>query len=296
LLRPGQGKLCPDGKMADPRLTTVHDALAWARSVLAGDSESIDAPLLLMHVLGVDRAALLTHPERELTPEQATSFCALIEQRAAGVPVPYLTGSRAFYDLDFAVTPDVLIPRPETEHLIESALQWARRDVRLVDVGTGSGAIAVTLAVHLPEARVWAVDVSAAALEVARQNAIRHGAAERITFVQGDLLEPLIAADQPIDLVVANLPYIASDELKVLPVALHEPLLALDGGADGLDLIRRLLDQAPRVLAQEGLLLMEIAAGQGARVCALSRVTFPGAHVTLIRDYAGLDRVVRVAL
>ncbi len=206
------------------------------------------------------------------------------------MPVPYLTGIRAFYDLEFAVTPDVLIPRPETEHLIESALQWARgrRDWRLVDVGTGSGAIAVTLAVHLPEARVWAVDVSAAALDVARQNAIRHGVADRITLVRGDLLEPLIVADQHVDLIAANLPYIASDELKTLPVAQHEPLLALDGGADGLDLIRRLLVQAPRVLAQDGLLLMEIAAGQGAHVCELSAAAFPGAHVTLIYDYAGL--------
>jgi release factor glutamine methyltransferase len=283
--------------MAETRLTTVHDALAWARSVLA-DSEPIDASLLLMHVLGVDRAALLTHPDRELTPEQTVTFRALILQRAAGVPVPYLTGTRAFYDLDFAVTPDVLIPRPETEHLVESALQWAqgRHDVRLVDVGTGSGAIAVTLAVHLPEARVWAVDVSAAALDVARRNAIRHGAAERITFVQGDLLEPLIAADQPVDLIAANLPYIASDELKALPVAQYEPLLALDGGADGLDYIRRLLVQAPHVLARDGRLLMEIAAGQGARVRELGAAAFPGAYVTLIRDYAGLDRLVSVAL
>ncbi len=123
-----------------------------------------------MHVLGIDRAALMTHPERALTPEQAESYRALVERRAAGVPVPYLTGTRAFYDLEFAVTPDVLIPRPETEHLIESALQWAqatKRAPHLVDVGTGSGAIAVTLAAHLPDARVWAVDVSGAALDVA---------------------------------------------------------------------------------------------------------------------------------
>jgi release factor glutamine methyltransferase len=276
-------------------MNTVHHALVWARSVLVG-VEPIDASLLLMHVLDVDRAALLTHPEHELTPEQTALFRALILQRAAGMPIPYLTGTRAFYDLEFAVTPDVLIPRPETEHLIEFALQWARgrHDWRLVDVGTGSGAIAVTLAVHSPEARVWAVDVSAAALDVARQNAIRHGVADRITLVQGDLLEPLIAADQHVDLIAANLPYIASNELKTLPIAQHEPLLALDGGADGLDLIRRLLVQAPRVLAQDGLLLMEIAAGQGARVCELGAAAFPAAHVTLIHDYAGLDRVVRV--
>jgi release factor glutamine methyltransferase len=280
-------------------LDTVDQALAWARSVLAGasDSEPIDAALLLMHVLGIDRAALMTHPERKVTPEQAEAYRALIERRAPGVPVPYLTGTRAFYDREFTVTPDVLIPRPETEHLIESALQWAqgRRGLRVVDVGTGSGAIAVTLAAHLPNARAWAVDVSGAALDVARLNAERHGVTERITFVQGDLLEPLIEAGEQADLIAANLPYVAHDELMTLAVARHEPHLALDGGADGLDLIRRLLEQqAPRVLAANGLLLMEIGAGQGARVCALAEDAFPGADVRLIHDYAGHDRVVRV--
>jgi release factor glutamine methyltransferase len=278
-------------------MDTIEHALAWAWTVLAraSDSEPLDASTLLMYVLRVDRAALLTHPERELTPEQAAQYQALIERRAAGVPVPYLTGVRAFYGRDFLVTPDVLIPRPETEHLIESALQWTqtreRHTLRVVDVGTGSGAIAVTLAAHLPGARVWAVDISAAALGVARQNAVRHGVADRITFVQGDLLQPLIAAD----LIAANLPYIASDELDTLPVVKHEPRLALDGGADGLDLIRRLLEQAPRVLALNGLLLIEIAAGQGEHVCKLTESAFPGAQVQIIRDYAGHDRVVQIS-
>jgi release factor glutamine methyltransferase len=284
--------------MAGPE--TVGQALAWARSMLAEtpDSEPLDTPVLLMHVLGIDRAALLTHPEQTLTPEQIILYRELITRRAAGVPVPYLTGRRAFYDREFFVTPDVLIPRPETEHLIESALQWAqKRDtttLRVVDVGTGSGAIVVTLAAFLPTARAWAVDVSAAALEIAQQNAIRHDVAERITFVQGDLMQPLIAADQRADLITANLPYIASDELDTLPVVKYEPRLALDGGADGLNLIRRLLAQAPRVLAAGGLLLMEIGAGQGARVCELAEVAFPTARMSVIHDYAGFDRIVRV--
>jgi len=283
-------------------LSTVGHALTWALSVLMGsaDAEPIDAALLLMHVLGADRAALIAHPERELTGEQVEAYRALIEQRAAGKPVPYLTGRRAFYNLDFVVTPAVLIPRPETEHLIEATLEWAqqwaegRRGLCIVDVGTGSGAIAVTLAANLPDARVWAVDVSAAALDVARLNAERYGVIERITFVQGDLLQPLIVAGAQADAIAANLPYIARDELGTLAVARYEPRLALDGGADGLDLIRRLLEQAPRVLAHPGLLLMEIGAGQGARVCALAEATFPGARVRLLHDYAGHDRVVVV--
>ncbi len=273
-------------------------ALAWARTMLAAapDSEPLDAPLLLAHVLGLTRAALLAHPDAALTSEQAAAFRALIVRRAAGEPVAYLTGTRAFYDRDLAVTPDVLIPRPETEHLVEQALAWARGRSALciADVGTGSGAIAVTLAAHVPDARVWAVDVSAAALDVARANAARQGVSDRVTCVQGDLLGPLIAANVQADLIAANLPYVARPELDDLAVTRWEPRLALDGGPDGLDLIRRLLADVPRVLASDGLLLMEIGAGQGAAVCELARRACPGAAVRLAADYAGLDRVVSV--
>lgn len=275
-------------------LQRVDQALAWARMALAGasDSEPIDAPLLLMAVLGTDRAALLAHPERSLTPEQAASFRRLIERRAAGEPVPYLTGTRAFFDRDWLVSPAVLIPRPETEHLIEAALEWARgHEVRCaVDVGTGSGAIAVTLAAHWPGAALWAVDISPEALAVARENAARAGV--RVQWVQGDLLAPLVSAGQTVDLVAANLPYIPSGDLESLPVARWEPRLALDGGVDGLDLIRRLLVQLPAVLAAPGLALLEIGAGQGARVASLVDSALPGARVRVLPDYAGLDRLV----
>jgi release factor glutamine methyltransferase len=279
---------------------TVEQALAWARAALAGafDMEPLDAAILLAHALDADRAALIAHPERTLTPEQMARFRDLVGRRAAGTPVAYLIGTRAFYDLDFIVTPDALIPRPETELLIDAALDWARGraadTLRIADVGTGSGAIAVTLAAHLPAARVWAIDLSAAALAVARQNAARQGVSDRILFIEGDLLEPLIAQGAQADLIAANLPYIAHDELATLDVGQREPRLALNGGADGLDLIRRLLAQAPRVLAGQGLLLMEIGAGQGARVRALADAAFPGADVRIARDYAGHDRVVRV--
>jgi release factor glutamine methyltransferase len=267
----------------------------------------LDAQVLLAHVLGTDRAALLAHPERILTPAQAAAYRALVERGAAGVPLPYLTGHQAFYDLDLIVTSEVLIPRPETEHLIETALAWAHKrsltpqssphrgvGLRIVDVGTGSGAIAVTLAKHLPGARVCAIDLSAAALEVARQNAARYDLEQRIEWKVGDLLTPLVEEGQQVDLIAANLPYIVHKDLASLAVARHEPHLALDGGPDGLDLIRRLLVQAPRVLAEEGLLLLEIGAGQGEQVCDLARAALPGAQARILFDYAGLDRVVSI--
>ncbi len=276
---------------------TVSGALGWARAALseATGSEPLDAPLLLAHVLGCERAALLAHPQRPLTPVQSAEFRALVERRANGIPVAYLTGERAFFDLTLIVTPDVLIPRPETEHLVERALAWARireGSPRIADVGTGSGAIAVTLARHLPGARVWALDASRAALGVARRNAARYGLGERIRFVQADLLGPLLGARGAFDLIVANLPYVPTSALEALAVMHHEPRLALDGGPDGLTLIRRLLAQVPRVLAADGLLLLEIEATQGERAAALAAEALPGARVTVHADYAGHDRVV----
>jgi release factor glutamine methyltransferase len=286
--------------MAAPDFDRVDQALAWARAVLARacDSEPSDARVLLMHVLDVSHAALIAHPERALAPARAAAYRALVERRAAGEPVAYLTGTRAFYGRAFAVTPSVLIPRPETEHLVDAALAWAhgRHGLRIVDVGTGSGIIAVTLAAHLPGAQVWAVDVSAEALHTAQNNARRHGVFERIAFKAGDLLEPLAAARQRADLIAANLPYIPSDELDGLAVVRHEPRGALDGGPDGLASIRRLLSQAPGVLASPGLLLLEIAADQGAPVKALAQGAFPGAQIAILPDYAGHDRIVKTEI
>lgn len=280
-------------------LHTVAAALTWARQTLARTpaAEPLDGPVLLAHVLGCDRAALLAHPERSLTPEQAATFRALIARRTEGVPVAYLTGRRAFFDLELLITPDVLIPRPETEGLVELALDWARGRVgrlRIVDVGTGSGAIALALARHLPRAQVWAVDLSFAALRVARANAARHGLGERVHFAQADLLAACGGLTPPFDLIVANLPYIPADALLDLPVARHEPRLALDGGPEGLTLIRRLIAQAPRVLAANGLLLMEIEATQGERVTTIAAQAFPDAAIQVYQDYAGLPRVLRV--
>ncbi len=278
---------------------TIGAALQAAVEALepASESPGLDAQVLLSHVLAVDRAVLLAHPERDLTAEQAACFEALVRQCARGLPLPYATGWRAFYHHDFHVTPDVLIPRPETEHLVEAALLWALSravdgsSLTIVDVGTGSGAIALSLAAALPRATVHATDISPAALDIARRNASRLQV--ELCFHQGDLLAALPESVKP-DLIAANLPYIATDELAGLAVARHEPRLALDGGPDGLDLIRRLLVQTLGRVGKTFALMLEIGAGQDQAVQALCRAAFPDATIRVIKDYAGQNRVVEV--
>jgi len=271
-------------------LMTVGEALTKAR--LTGAVTSTTAQAILAHIVERDRSWLLAHSEAALTSEQSTRFAALLERAARGEPLAYLTGEREFYGLAFTVTPDVLIPRPETEELIDVAIRWSKRypqtAPQLVDVGTGSGAIAVTLAVQLPQARITAVDVPLAALDVARHNASRHGAAQRIHFVQGSLLENLPG---PFDAILANLPYIPTNTLQTLDVIRWEPSLALDGGPDGLQLVRTLIRQAATRLRPGGLLALEIQYDQGPIVAGLCQQTFPTASVTIQRDLSGLDRI-----
>jgi release factor glutamine methyltransferase len=207
--------------------------------------------------------------------------------------LPYLLGHWEFYGLDFMVSPSALIPRPETELLVEQALAWLRQrpQRRLVaDVGTGCGCIAVTLATHLPGLRVIASDLSFAALKLARANSRKLVVEQRISFIQCDLLAPF----NKFDLIAANLPYIPSSELELLPVARREPRLALDGGPDGLETIRRLLQQALTRLAAGGLLLLEIEASQGSAALALAQAAFPYAQIQLLSDLAGQDRLIRL--
>ncbi|MEO8397635.1 MAG: peptide chain release factor N(5)-glutamine methyltransferase [Chloroflexota bacterium] len=270
---------------------TLRDALRVARQRI----DSLDAHVLLGDVLDVERAYLLGNPETVLSPDQAAQFAQWVARCAAGEPVAYILGRRAFYDRVFIVTPAVLIPRPETELLLERALEWAGdRILTAVDVGTGSGALAVTLAAKRPKIAVHAVDMSPAALEVARQNADAQQA--RVTFYEGDLLKPLIERGIQPDLIMANLPYIASDELPDLAVSRYEPRLALDGGADGLVLIRRLLAQIPQVVNPPALILLEIGAGQGAATLALVNQALSPQSARLILDYAGLDRIIEAEL
>ncbi len=280
---------------ADPS-STVQEALRWATGELGAvaDRPRVEAEILLASLLGRGRAYLLAHPEATVGDEVAVAFSARVRRRAEGEPLPYLTGRMEFFGLEFAVTPDVLIPRPETELLVEEALSWLERrpGARAVDVGTGSGCIAVTLALHAPHLRVCAVDLSTAALTVARDNARRHGVADRLLFLQGDLLQPLRG---PFDLVVSNPPYVATTEWDSLPPSVRrEPRLALLAGSDGLDALRRLLPQAAACLRADGLLLVEMGERQGEVVASLARRCFPQADVAILSDLAGKERLLRV--
>lgn len=271
----------------------VGAALTEGCALLRGitDTPRLEAEVLLAHVTGLSRTTLLAHPEQSPSADRLRLYRSLLRRRAAGFPLPYLTGRVEFYGLEFAVTPDVLIPRPETETLVELAL--ARRPRVVVDVGTGSGCVAVTLAVHLPEARIYATDLSGRALRVARANARRHGVADRIHLIQTDLATSLAG---PADLVVSNPPYVAATEWASLPesVRRHEPRLALDGGPDGLTVIRRILQDGPRLLKPDGTLLVEIGATQGRAVAALASSLWPQARISIHPDLAGRDRVLEL--
>lgn len=265
------------------------------------DIPVLERQVLLAHITGKNRAWVLAHPEMRLSPEQEAALEAAARQLQAGTPLPYILGHWEFFGLDFDVSPDVLIPRPETELLIETALAWAQTHsplnpvYRLIDIGTGSGIIPVTLAVHLPPAEIIATDISPAALAVARKNAQKHGVEGRIHFLEADLLPKRIQRST-FDVLTANLPYIPTETLQTLEIYGREPTLALDGGPDGLQLISRLLDQitAKRVTAR--LILLEIENRQGRAVEALARQRFPAADIQIKKDLAGHDRLAVILL
>jgi release factor glutamine methyltransferase len=277
---------------------TVQEILAVAAQRLAAagcDTPSLDAELLLAHTLEKDRTWLYTYPQHPLEPATHKHFSTLLNRREQREPVAYITGSKAFFGLDFQVNRHVLIPRPETELLIETVLALARPGTALTiaDVGTGSGCIAVTLAKHLAQAQVFALDISEPALALARENAVRHGVAAKITFLRGNLLEPL---PQPVDLIVSNPPYLSHSELPTLSpeISRYEPEVALVTGQDGLAVIRQLLPQAGQKLNPGGTVLMEIGAGQGEAVKTMAKNHFPQAAVQIKQDLAGRDRLLVV--
>jgi release factor glutamine methyltransferase len=288
---------------ARPNGESVGAALARATAILAPVASAearLEAEVLLRHVLGLTRAQLYAQFDRPLLADQAAAYADLLARRLAHEAVAYLTGHREFFGLDFLVNRHVLIPRPETELLVELGLSEARRlahlapaGLTIADVGTGSGCVAISLAVHLPTARVYALDASAPALAVVGENCRRHGVAGRVTLLPGDLLAPL---PEPVHIIVANLPYIPRPELETLPpeIRLHEPRAALDGGEDGLAAIRRLLAQAPAHLWPGGAILLEIGQGQGQAVVALARQYFPAAAIAVHGDSGGQERVVAI--
>jgi release factor glutamine methyltransferase len=249
---------------------------------------------MLAHLLERDRAWLLAHPEEELTAAQLRALVAMTERRAEREPLQYITGVQEFFGLSLRITPATLIPRPETEHLVEAVLAWAAAQLsespklKVLDVGTGSGAIAIALAKSLPDAEIVACDVSTAALAVARGNAERLGA--RVRFVESDLLAAF--AEYPLfDVIAANPPYVPDLDGALLQAEVrdHEPHIALFGGADGLDLYRRLIPQAQAALRAGGLLAMELGFGQSEPLAALLG---GWKDVRFVEDYAGIPRIV----
>jgi release factor glutamine methyltransferase len=268
----------------------LKQALRKARDILTEngvEDASLEGELLLRNTLNVDRVQLYIDLEEEMAPRQEETFLSLLKRRLSGEPAAYITGHREFYGLDFTVSPAVLIPRPESELLVETALAIAKNQpVSIIaDIGTGSGAVAVSLAVSLPGVKIYATDISAAALEVASANCRRHDVSDRVLLLEGDLLEPL---REPVDIIVANLPYVRKAELDLE----SEPPLALDGGADGTEVIERLCRQAGGRLKPGGYLLLEIGWGQRKPVERILHNVFPGGEIEVIPDLGGIDRVV----
>jgi release factor glutamine methyltransferase len=259
------------------------------------DTGALDASRLLEHVTGRDRAGLLMASDVPLDPLTAEAFETLVVRRERGEPVAYLVGSAGFYGRTFLVDERVLVPRPESEHIVEAVMDdlRARRKTNgiVVDVGTGSGALGITLACELPGLAVYAADISPEALSVARRNAALNGVFQRCTFLAGDLLAPLVRFGERVDAVVANLPYIPAGEVPLAPSpASYEPRVALDGGPDGLDLYRRLLAQLHTVTADDAAIFLEAAPGTIEPLGALVEQMFPTAFIEIGEDYAGLER------
>lgn len=276
----------------------VGEALAGFRSRLAPVSQVplLEAALVLAHAAGMSKTWILAHPDAVLTLEQDTAAEELVVRRISGIPLPYLVGKWEFFGLEFLVNPGVLIPRPETELLVETALEWLRlhpRRRRLLDVACGSGCIGISLAVNSSRLSVTCGDISPLAARTAGMNARHHAVAPRVAVYLGDLARPLAAR---FDILCANLPYIPSARLADLEVARHEPGNALDGGPDGLDLVRQLLADVPRLVAPGGLALLEIDASQGHTCLDLARQAFPTASVQVLPDLAGLDRLLSIQL
>ena len=278
---------------------TLREALTVAAATLANDEHlhgtaTRDAELLLLHVLQISRTTLIAHPGRELTPSQRADYETSIARRLHHEPIQYITGQQEFYGLALNVTPAVLIPRPETEHLVEAVLKLlpANRPLKIADIGTGSGAIAIALAIHLPKAAITAPDISTEAIAVARRNADTHKVANRIRFLQSDLLNALDHEAATFDAIVSNPPYVAESDRDTLhpQVRDHEPDTALFAGKTGIDIYRRLIPQAHNALKPGGLLALEIGHGQQE---ALTTLLSGWHNISFIND---LQQIPRIAL
>lgn len=271
-----------------------REALKLGSKILAEnkiDDASLEVEILLRHTLNIDRTRLLVEYDATLSSQQQTDFLNKVARRAEGVPAAYITSVREFYGLNFYVDSNVLIPRPETELLVEKAIEIARNydSPVIVDIGTGCGNIAVSLAANLPHARIYATDISTKALEVAEHNCKKHNVSKQVRLIAGSLLEPIT---EPADIIVANLPYVRTADLPTVNTDGFEPRIALDGGEDGLDVIRWLCCQVEGKLKPDGTLLLEIGLGQIDALTVYLRGLFPESNIVIVRDLAGIERVV----
>ena len=273
--------------------TVIQDTHQKLESAGIPDAR-LEAEVMVMNVLRMPRQAIFAEQEREVSEQQQVALDELLKRRYTREPLAYILGQREFYGINVVLTPAVLIPRPESEGLVEHALFMAMMgmestDLTIADVGTGSGAIAINLAMHLPMGRIFAVDISDSVLDGAAYNIRAHGVGDRVRLAIGDLLD---AVPEPLDLIVANLPYIPTDRISTLqPEVQKEPVLALDGGADGLDLIRRLLAQAENKLKSHGIILLEMDPDQVPVVAELALQHFPKGSTDVEQDLAGMDRI-----
>jgi len=278
----------------------LHSVAKTLRKAGIADA-SVEAELLLGHVLGMSKTQLYTEPERGLASAEIKHLWRLVHRRLDHEPTAYILGHCEFYGTDFYVDCHTLIPRPETELLVEKAVELAQRifhpgkQITIADIGTGCGTIVVSLALALPQAKIYATDISASALRVAEINCQRHAVNSQVELLQGNLLEPL---PQPVDMVIANLPYIKNYEFRDLSQEIRnfEPTVALAGGKNGLDKIQQMLEQMPKKLNYRACFLLEIGQGQGEMVTSLINSYFPQANIELIPDLGGIERVVNVIL
>jgi len=288
--------------IAQEKWFSIRGALLWGAQVLSDagiKNQRLDAEVLLRHVLKMEKEQLYVNGDAPIGARQEAEFRALLSRRSQREPVSYITGQKEFWSLDFFVTPAVLIPRPETELLVEVALQYIERlrsgsSVKVLDLGTGSGAIAVSLAKDHGATEIVAVDISPVALDLARVNAMRHGVADRIRFLPGDLFAPVKASLEAFDLIVSNPPYIRTGELSMLAPEIREwePTIALDGGVDGADTYRRIIGEGHRYLTPGGSIVLEIGADMGRDVADLFSRSSCFGPPAVCQDYAGKDRLI----
>ena len=283
-------------------MAVVREAIQQAHQTLeaAGIPDArLEAEVLVMSVMRMTRQNIFAQQETEVGSRLEQDLALLLEQRLQRTPLAYILGYREFYGINVMVTPSVMVPRPETENMVEHTLFMAlmgmeTRELVIADVGTGSGAIAVNLAIHLPSAKIYAVDISEPALDVAAYNIRGHSVADRIRLGHGDLLDPV---PEPVDVIVANLPYIPTGRIPTLqPEVQQEPVIALDGGPDGLDLVRRLLAQAPEKLKTPGIILMELDPEQFPAAEESARQHFPDAEISAEQDLTHRDRILVVSV